>query len=54
MFQIIDTKNNHLPVKSGFMSPSSALKWAKKNLEPGSCLRWGHATGWARYYIQKY
>ena len=54
MFQIIDTQNNHLPVKSKFLTAGSALKWAKKNLEPGSCLQWGQISMFTRYFIQKY
>lgn len=54
MFQIIDKQNFHLPVKSGFKTPGQALKWARKNLEPGSCLGWGEATLDARYLIKRY
>ena len=55
MFQINDTKNNHLPVKSGFMSASSAYKWAKKNLPRDSCSPWGKMVVQRdRYYIYKY
>ncbi len=54
MFQIIDIKNNHLPVKSGFKTTSQALKWAKKNLEPDSCPNWGKLKQDARYYIKMY
>lgn len=54
MFQIIDTKNNHLPVKSGFKTTGQALKWAKKNLEPDSCPNWCKLKQDARYYIKMY
>lgn len=54
MFQIIDSKNNHLPVKSGFKTASQALKWAKKNLEPDSCTGWGKLKPGDRYYIKMY
>ena len=54
MFQIIDTQNNHLPVKSGFMSASSAYRWAKKNLDCGSFGKWGCWMPGHRYYIYKY
>ena len=52
MFQIIDRLNNHLPIKSGFMTPSQAFKWARKNLEPGSCSGWGKMKLGDRYYIK--
>lgn len=52
MFQIIDAKNNHLPVKSGFKTPGQALKWAKKNLKPDSCPNWGKMNHEDRYYIK--
>lgn len=55
MFQIIDTNNNHIPVKSGFMTATQALKWAKKNLKPDSCPSWGsRITHGDRYFIKKY
>jgi hypothetical protein len=41
MFTIIDTENNHLPVKSGFHTAAQAYKWAKKNLPADSCSEWG-------------
>lgn len=53
MFQIRDRLNNHLPIKSGFMTATQALKWAKKNLEPGSCSGWGEIKHSDRYYIIK-
>lgn len=52
MFQIIDTKNNHLPVKSGFMTAAQALKWAKKNLKPDLCSPWGKHKLGDRYFIK--
>lgn len=52
MFQIIDTNNNHIPVKSGFMTAAQALKWAKKHLEPNSCSGWGKIKFGDRYYIK--
>ncbi len=51
MFQIRDRLNNHLPIKSGFMTATQALKWAKKNLEPESCSGWGEIKSGDRYYI---
>lgn len=54
MFQIIDVKNNHIPVKSGFKSTGQALKWAKKNLEPNSCSSLGKLKPVDRYYIKMY
>ena len=54
MFQIIDTQKNHTPVKSGFMTAAQALKWAKKNLEPGSCSGWGKMKFENRYFIKSY
>ena len=52
MFQIIDTKNNFLPVKSGFKTLGQALKWAEKNLEPDSCPSWGKMEYEPRYFIK--
>ena len=52
MYQIIDTQKNLTPVKSGFMTPGQALKWAKKNLEPESCSPWGKMKIGNRYYIK--
>ena len=54
MFRIIDTKNNHLPVKSGFKTAGQAIKWAKKNLEPDSCPNWGKLKPENRYFIEMY
>ena len=54
MYQIIDTKNNHIPVKSGFKTASQALKWAHKNLEPDSCCGWGKMKFGCRYFIKKH
>ena len=55
MFQIIDTQNNHLPVKSGFHTASQAYKWAKRNLPKESCSPWGR-WNWnkERYFIRMY
>ena len=52
MYQIIDTKNNLIPVKSGFKTPGQALKWARKNLEPNSCPGWGKMEFGYRYFIK--
>ena len=53
MFQIIDTKNStYITVKSNFLTAGQALRWAKKNLEPGSCPPWGD-LGHSRYFIKK-
>ena len=55
MFQIIDTQNNHLPVKSGFHSAAKAYAWAKKNLPKDLCSEWGKRVyGRDRYYIKMY
>ena len=54
MFQIIDKENNHLPVKSRFLSASQAYKWAKKNLPIGSFSKWGDIKWNDRYYIKMY
>ena len=54
MYQIIDTRNNHTPVKSGFKTPGQALKWARKNLEPDSCFGWGKMKFGCRYFIKKH
>lgn len=54
MFQIIDTQNNHTPVKSRFLTAAQALKWARKNLPQGSCDGWGKMKFGNRYFIQKY
>ena len=53
MFQIIDTQKNLTPVKSGFMSASQALNWAKKNLQPNTCSQWGKTKLGDRYFIKK-
>ena len=52
MYQIIDTQKNHTPVKSGFMTPAQALKWARKNLDTNSCSGWGKIRPGDRYYIK--
>ena len=53
MFQIIDTKNStYITIKSNFLTAGQAFRWAKKNLEPGSCPPWGTISH-SRYYIQK-
>jgi hypothetical protein len=52
MYQIIDTQKNHTPVKSGFMTPAQALKWARKNLDTNSCSGWGKMRPGDRYYIK--
>jgi hypothetical protein len=54
MFQIIDTKNNHIPVKSGFMTAAQALKWARKNLGPDLCDAFGKITPDRRYFIKRH
>lgn len=55
MFQIIDTHNNHLPVKSRFITAAQAYTWAKKNLPKNSYSKWGKMNYFSdRYFIQKY
>lgn len=55
MFQIIDTQNNFLPVKSRFLTSAQAYRWAKKNLPKDSCSEWGKASyGRDRYFIKSY
>jgi hypothetical protein len=54
MYQIVDTKNNHTPVKSGFKTTGQAIKWARKNLDPDSCSSWGKMKPGDRYYIKWY
>lgn len=55
MFQIIDTENNHLPVKSRFLTAAQAYRWAKKNLPEGSCGEWGKMNYHIhRYFIKSY
>jgi hypothetical protein len=55
MFQIIDTQNNHLLVKSRFLTAAQAYKWAKKNLPKDSCSEWGKMKYYHdRYYIKMY
>ena len=55
MFQIIDAENNHLPVKSRFLTAAQAYRWAKKNLPKDSCSEWGKmAFRRDRYYIKSY
>lgn len=55
MFKIIDTQNNHLPVKSGFPTAAKAYNWAKKNLPADSCSEWGKMKFRRdRYYIIQY
>jgi hypothetical protein len=55
MFKIIDTQNNHLPVKSGFPTAAKAYNWAKKNLPTDSCSEWGKMKFRRdRYYIIQY
>ena len=36
MYKVIDTHNNHLPVKSGFKTAAAANNWCKKNPPPPS------------------
>jgi hypothetical protein len=55
MFQIIDTENNHLPVKSRFLTAAQAYRWAKKNLPKDSCSECGKMVYYRdRYYIKSY
>ena len=55
MFKVIDTQNNHLPVKSGFLTAAQAYKWAKKHLPKDSCSEWGKMVYYRdRYYIMSY
>lgn len=55
MFKIIDTQNNHLPVKSGFLTAAKAYSQAKKNLPADSCSEWGKMKFRTdRYYIIQY
>ena len=53
MFQIIDTQNHYLPVKSGFKTPGQALHWAKKNLGLDLCCGYGKLKPGERYFIKK-
>lgn len=52
-FRIIDTQNNHIPVKSGFLTAHKAATWCKKNLPEGSWKPWG-TLGLTRYFIMGY
>lgn len=52
-FKIVDSQNNHKPVKSGFISASKAQDWCKKNLPEGSWANWGKVA-LTRYYITGY
>ena len=55
MFKVIDIQNNHLPVKSGFITAAQAYKWAKKHLPKGSCSEFGKMVYYRdRYYIMSY
>lgn len=55
MYQIIDIENNHLPVKSRFLTPAQAYRWAKKNLPKDSCSEWGKMNYYRdKYYIKSY
>ena len=55
MFQIIDIENNHLPVKSRFLTAAQAYRWAKKNLPKDSCSEWGKMNYYKdKYYIKSY
>jgi hypothetical protein len=55
MFKIIDIQNNHLPVKSGFLSAAQAYRWAKKHLPKNSCSEWGKMVYYRdRYFITAY
>ena len=38
-FRIIDTQDNHKPIKSGFLKASRAHNWCKENLPKGT---WTH------------
>ena len=52
-FRVIDSENNHLPVKGGFISAQKAAIWCKKHLPAGSWKPWG-SLGLVRYYIMGY
>ena len=56
MFCIIDTENNHTPIKSGFKTYSQANNWAKKNLPVGTVRMWGenpNRNKKFRYFIRR-
>lgn len=56
MYKIIDSQNNHLPVKSGFRTASAANNWCKKNLPLEEVHLWAckPPKGLYRYYIMMY
>ena len=55
MYQIINIENNHLPVKSRFLTAAQAYRWAKKNLPKDSCREWGKMNYYRdKYYIKSY
>lgn len=52
MFQVIDSENHHLPVKSGFAMAAAANKWCKKHLDLTTVHLWGcKPPRLFRYYI---
>ena len=54
MFQVIDSENNHLPVKSNFATAAAANRWCKKNLNVNEVYLWGckPPKKLYRYYIR--
>lgn len=54
MYKVLDAKDGCKTVKSRFVTPSQALKWAKKNLSE-ECSPFGKlGFGDERYFIIKY
>jgi hypothetical protein len=53
MYKVIDSHNNHLPVKGGFKTAAAANNWCKKNLPLEEVHLWGckPPKGLCRYYI---
>lgn len=54
MFQVIDSENNHLPVKSGFVSATAANRWCRKHLDITDVHLWGckPPKKFYRYYVR--
>ena len=53
MYKVIDSHNNHLPVKGGFKTAAAANNWCKKNLPLEEVHLWGCKPPqvWYRYYV---
>ena len=53
VYKVIDSHNNHLPIKGGFKTAAAANNWCKKNLPLEEVHLWGckPPKSLCRYYI---